>query len=248
MSQHVLRATGISKTFERMVMPGVMLQDRLLRWYRHRERIRIPALAELSFALKRGEWVGLYGSNGSGKTTLLRLLSGLMPSDTGTIERHGSFACFFDLSVGFHPERAARENLYFYGLLHGMSAEHIKRLIPQILAFAGLSDVGELPFKCFSSGMQLRLAFAAVSYIESETFLLDEVAAVGDVAFQDQCLDRLADLKKAGKSAVLVSHAHGHLERVCDRILYVDHGRLVSKEGLQPADVLQEHPELAVVV
>ncbi len=222
----ILTCTSISKSFDRTIVPTVMLQDKILRWRRHRERWHIQALQDISISLARGEWIGLYGPNGSGKTTLLRILGGLMMPDSGTVETYGRVCSLFALGTGFHPERSAQENIYFHGLLHGVPSRAVREATDDMIRFAEVESHRDLPIKCYSTGMRARLAFAAASQIDADLYLLDEVLAVGDHAFQQKCWRHFEAMKHMGKSVVLVSHEEPHLKRFCDRIFYLEKGRI----------------------
>lgn len=235
-SDIVIEATGVSKSYERAIISSVHLQDRLLKWRLQRRKFTVHALREISVSVRKGEWVGIYGHNGSGKTTLLRILAGLLQSDTGTVERRGSLSCFFELGIGFHPERRAEENIYIHGLLQGYSRKEIRIMTQEIIAFAGIGEFLDLPIKCYSTGMRMRLAYAAAAQLDRDIYLLDEVMAVGDAQFQSQCHEHLHALKRAGKTAVLVSHMESELQSLCDRILYIDHGVIVSEQVVQAAE------------
>lgn len=233
MDNRILSCAGIHKHFEYPVVPTHLFQDRILRAHRHRERWRIHALNNVSLRVARGEWVGVYGPNGSGKTTLLRILGGLMEPDSGAVECCGRLSCFFTLGVGFHPERLAGENIYFHGLLHGMSPQEINEMNERIIDFAGVRSHVHLPLKCYSMGMQMRLAFAAMAHTDADVYLLDEVLAVGDAAFQKKCKAEMRSMKAVGKSAVLVLHGEEDLQEFCDRIVYVDGGCIVGERVLR---------------
>jgi ABC-type polysaccharide/polyol phosphate transport system ATPase subunit len=220
-SDILLSCTGIHKTFRQRVMPSAMLQDHLLHWNTHRETWSRTVLHDVSLSLARGEWIGLYGPNGAGKTTLLRILAGLMPPDAGTVERRGSMSCFFDLSAGFHPERTASENIYLHGLLHGRSPADIRATVEDVIEFAGTTSHRDLPMKCYSTGMNMRVAFASASMLDADMYLFDEVLAVGDKEFQHTCKEHLASLRSAGKSAIIVLHSLKNLQRMCDRVLMI---------------------------
>ena len=226
MTKPMLSCIGVSKTFNRMIVPTVMLQDRVLRWRKHRERWSIQALKDISFDVAPGEWIGLYGPNGSGKTTLMRILGGLMLPDSGTVQVEGRVCSLSAFGTGFHMERTAEENIYFHGLLHGIPRNKVRESTDHIIEFAGVESHRDLPLKCYSTGMRARLAFAAASQIDSEIYLLDEVLAVGDFAFQQKCWGYFDEMRKAGKTVVLVSHEEGHLKRFCDRVYYLEQGAM----------------------
>ncbi len=230
---HVISCTGIRKRYRYSTIPSVMLQERLLRWRRHRKMWEHTAVDGVSLTVNRGEWVGIYGPNGSGKTTLMKILAGLLEADEGTVERKGTSACFFELGVGFHPERTAAENIYMHGLLHGLPPAVIRSRIDEIIAYAGVQSHRDLPLKCFSLGMQMRLGFAAASHIDADMYLFDEILAVGDEEFRKQCWQKLDAMRESGASAIIVSHEHGHLERLCHRILYVEKGRIVREHRVR---------------
>ncbi len=229
MSDILLSATGISKSFQAQIIPSVMLQDRVIRWRAHKQQWSRDVLRDISFELRRGEWVGLYGRNGAGKTTLLRILAGLVPPDYGSVKTHGTVSSFFDITAGFHPERSAPENIYLHGLLHGRSPADIRSTVDQIIEFAGVESHRDLPMKCYSAGMNLRVGFAASALMDSDIYLFDEILAVGDAAFQKKCRAHLLHLKEAGKTVLMVNHSLSDLERFCDRILYLEDGYIRTR-------------------
>lgn len=225
--ESMLLCSGIHKTFQQDVLPVRSLQEYVLSGWR-RERRAFQALSDVSFSVDRGEWVGIFGPNGSGKTTLLTILAGLLPPDAGQVVCSGSVSCFFSLGVGFHPERTAAENIYIHGLLHGIPPTTIRAQLDRIIAFAGLTDYRDIPIKCFSNGMTMRLAFAASATVEADIYLFDEILAVGDSAFQQLCRDHFAAMKRQGKTVVLVHHSLSELNKFCDRIVHLSHGRILS--------------------
>lgn len=220
----IIECSGISKAYHQHTIPMLRLQDELLFWRRRRKPVRIDALKPVSIKIYPGEWVGLYGPNGSGKTTFLKMLAGILTSDTGSITIGGSLSSFFELGIGFHPERQAEENIRLNGLLSGMNARDIDALTRRVLEFADIGDHVELPMKCYSTGMRLRLGFAASAQTEADIYLFDEILAVGDEDFQKKCTSHMADLKKKKKTVILVSHSYESLTQMCERILFFDKG------------------------
>lgn len=236
-----LSCDGVTKTFRRAQVPLSMLQEKLLR--RKQTAVHIRALQNISFELRQGEWLGLYGHNGCGKTTLLKILAGLFPPDCGRVTCHGTLSCFFELGVGFHPELRAEENIRFHGLLQGLSDREIKNLSGHIMEFADVDSHRSLPLKCYSTGMRMRLGFAASVYTDADIYLMDEILAVGDAAFREKCWRALYKRKEEGKTVVLVNHQLEDLEKVCDRIIILKHGRIEAERVL---DVLsaRRYPNL----
>lgn len=225
-----IECVGVTKTFMQRTIPIQRLQDRLLGWGRREELITIRALKPVDLSVQTGEWVAVCGPNGSGKTTLMRIVSGLMRPDSGTVRVAGTMSTFFDLGVGFHPERSAYENVRLYGLLRGLSPAKIAALMERIIAFADVGAFADLPLKCYSTGMRLRIAFAAAAHIEADVYLFDEILAVGDESFRSKCLAYVHGLRQAGKSAILVGNSAGGLSELADRIVFLDNGRITHEK------------------
>lgn len=233
MENPILSCNGIHKRFEYPIVPTHLFQDRVLRSHGHKEKWHIHALKNISFAVAKGEWVGIHGPNGSGKTTLLKILGGLLNPDAGTVDRRGDISCFFTLGVGFHLERLASENIYFHGLLHGMTPSHILDCTDTIIDFAGVRSHAHLPLKCYSTGFQMRLAFAAMAHTDADVYLLDEVLAVGDARFQKKCKAYMHTMRQHGKSALLVLHDETILREFCHRIVRIDEGEIIGIEYVE---------------
>ena len=241
--QPIIQCAGISKVYHQHTIPTVRLQDELLFWKKRSKAMRIDAVRSASVKIFPGEWVGLYGPNGSGKTTFLKMLAGILRSDTGSIIVDGTMSAFFELGIGFHPERQARENIRLNGLLSGMAADEIEELTKRVLAFADIGEHADLPMKCYSTGMRLRLGFAASAQMDADIYLFDEILAVGDADFQQKCIEYLADLKAKKKTVILVSHDYGSLEKLCGRILFFDKG-LISAQRRKIRTSVYPHSEL----
>lgn len=227
----ILSCTGVSKTFT-YATHGSLFQDALLGRNARQPQWSVKAVNNVSLEVRKGEWVGLYGPNGSGKTTLLRMIANMLPPDSGAIRVQGTLSSFLGLGTGFEPELTAAKNIYLHGLLHGMHPRQIAEVTPGIIKFAGVESHAVLPIKCYSSGMQLRLAFAAAAQIEADVYLFDEVLAVGDAEFSRKCVDHMEALRAAGKTVVLVSHDVQSLRSLCDRIVYLHAGSMAGEERM----------------
>src|SRR5438132_13144083 len=174
------------------------------------------ALHEVSFSIAYGRMVGVIGPNGAGKSTLLRLIGGVGRPDKGTIRVHGQIGALLDLGTGFHPELTGRENVFVSGVIAGLTRREVAQRFDSIVAFAELQQSIDSPLRTYSSGMQMRLAFAVAIHTEPEILLIDEVLAVGDLAFQRKCLQRIAQFKAEGCTILLVSHDATLIQQLCD--------------------------------
>jgi homopolymeric O-antigen transport system ATP-binding protein len=197
------------------------------------------ALQDVDLDVQRGEFLGIVGHNGSGKSTLLRIIAGLSSPTEGTVETHGRISALLDLGSGFHPNITGRENALVNGVLLGLSRTEAERRLPEIIAFSGLGDFADQPMRVYSQGMYLRLGFAVAVHVDPEILLVDEVLAVGDAEFQEKCFDHIDRLRQRGTTVVTVSHDIFSLQKFCDRIVLLDHGRLVA-DG-DPEIVISEY-------
>jgi lipopolysaccharide transport system ATP-binding protein len=182
------------------------------------------ALKQISLSLEYGESLGVIGPNGSGKSTLLKLIARTMKPDKGTIETAGAIAPVLELGIGFHGDLTVRENAIIYGVIMGLRRAEMKKRTEAILDFAELTRFQDAKLKTLSSGMQVRLAFSIAIQTEADIFLVDEALAVGDMEFQEKCLEKFRELKKEKKSIVLVSHSMDLVKRFCEKTLYLLNG------------------------
>jgi len=190
----------------------------------HYETLQV--LDNISFEVKKGESFGIVGRNGSGKTTLLRILSSIYQADSGSVESNGIVVPVLALGLGFHPELTAITNIFQSSILLGISKKQIAENLDEVIKFAELEKFADTKLKNFSSGMQMRLAFATAVQVDPSILLLDEVTAVGDLNFQKKCSDVLMDFKKRGKSIILVSHSPNEIENLCDRAMFLKDGHI----------------------
>ena len=184
------------------------------------------ALKNVSFEIKQGESVAFIGRNGAGKSTILKLLAGVTKPSAGKVEVNGKVAALIEVGAGFHPELTGRENIYLNGSILGLKKAEIEKCFDSIVSFAELEDFIDTPVKHYSSGMYVRLGFAVAAHTNPDIFLIDEVLAVGDEAFQKKCGDTLAAHKAAGKTMILVSHSMEDVADACDRCVYLSHGQI----------------------
>jgi len=186
------------------------------------------ALKDVSFEVKRGETMGVIGRNGSGKSTLLKILAGVLYADRGSITVNGRISSFLELGAGFQPELTAKENVFLYSSILGVSRREVRKKYDNILDFAELRKFESMKLKNFSSGMYLRLAFATAIHADPNILLIDEVFAVGDEAFQSKCVDKINQFREQGKTIVFVSHSMEAVKSLCHRSLLLHNGNIVS--------------------
>ncbi len=229
MSQ-AIAVENVSKWFRRYHSNRPMtLQEAVLRGLRRLGPAeQFYALHDISFTVPTGTMLGILGHNGAGKSTLLRLIGKVGRPDTGTITVHGHIGALLDLGAGFHPDLTGRENLFINGIISGLTRREVAQRFDSIVAFAELEQFIDSPLRTYSSGMQMRLAFAIAAHIEADVLLIDEVLAVGDAAFQQKCLKRIARFAEEGRTVVLVSHDASLVRKLCDRVLWLRRGELVA--------------------
>jgi ABC-type polysaccharide/polyol phosphate transport system ATPase subunit len=194
---------------------------------RHAGPPPVPALQDVSLHIEPGETVGMVGRNGAGKTSTLRVLAGIIPLQSGRAECGGRVVSLLELAAGFSRDFSGRENIYLQGALFGFDRRAIETRLDEIIAFSELGEFIEVPVKTYSQGMFLRLGFSIAAHLDADVLLIDEVLAVGDEGFQRKCLRRISEQIAAGATLVLVSHDLSAIERVCERVVVIDHGRVV---------------------
>lgn len=218
------------------------LKESLVRRFRDvRPREHFWALRDVSFEVGASEVVGVAGANGAGKSTLLRLIGGVGRPDTGRIDVEGRIGALLELGAGFHEDLSGSENVFLAGVIGGLTRAEVKERFDSIVEFAELAPFIDNPLRTYSSGMQLRLAFSVNIHTEPRVLLVDELLAVGDMAFQKKCLDRVQQIRADGCAIVLVSHDVQQLRDVCDRVLWLRQGRVVMQGD--PESVVKQYAE-----
>lgn len=219
--------TNVKKSYRLYHERNQYLKSALMR----RRRTRFDefwALKDVSFDVSKGEAFGIVGANGSGKSTLLKCLAGILTPDSGTIKLAGRAVALLELGAGFHPDLTGRENIYLNGAILGMSFREIEKKLDTIVEFAGIGRFIDSPVKNYSSGMTVRLGFSIAINVDPEILIIDEVLAVGDLLFQEKCIERILDLRAEGKTIILVSHGLTEVSQICDRALWLSGGEVVE--------------------
>ncbi len=197
------------------------------------------ALKDVNLEVKKGESWGLIGTNGSGKSTLLKLICGILKPYKGTVEVHGKIAPLIELGAGFDPQLTARENIYLNGALLGHKKAFMDRHFNEIIEFAELGDFIDVPIKNFSSGMAARLGFAVATIVKPDILIIDEVLAVGDIAFQEKCRKRMESLLQDGTTLLFVSHSSKQVKELCQNAIWLDKGCVVAQG--RAGDIIQKY-------
>lgn len=197
------------------------------------------ALKDVSLEVPHGSFYGLVGHNGSGKSSLLRILAGIYRPTRGQVTTDGRISALLELGAGFHPDLTGRENIYLNAAILGLSRKETDLLYDRIVEFSGLAEFIDTPVKHFSSGMYVRLGFSVAVHVEPQILLVDEVIAVGDEEFQRRCFDHLNRLRRRGVTIVLVTHALGFVQAMCDDATWLDHGEVRAQEAA--AEVVKDY-------
>jgi lipopolysaccharide transport system ATP-binding protein len=240
---------GSSKTYDRL---GDQLLDSLVAPFQRARNLILGrtssasnlqetfwALKDISFEVRKGEVLGIIGRNGAGKSTILKILSRITEPTEGFVDLYGRVGSLLEVGTGFHPELTGRENVYLNGAILGMNVKEIERKMSDIIDFAEIAQFMDTPVKHYSSGMYVRLAFSVAAHLEPDILLVDEVLAVGDIAFQQKCLNHMRNLTRSGMTIILVSHNMAAIQSSCGRALLIDKGELIA-DG-QPVDIINKY-------
>jgi ABC-2 type transport system ATP-binding protein len=220
-----VKVDKVSKTFRLHTERNQNLKSAILRGKISRYE-EFTAVNDVSFDIYQGETIGLIGSNGSGKSTLLKCLARIYSPDRGQITYTGKIAALLEVGSGFHHELSGRENVYLNGSILGMKKKEIDAKFDEIVDFSGIRPFIDQPIKTYSSGMYVRLGFSIAISIKPEILVVDEILAVGDEDFQRKCFNKFTELKQKGTTIILVSHSMGSVEKMCDRVVWLEKGDL----------------------
>src|ERR1039458_7261885 len=216
-----------------------LLRSHLLDRFKQRERDTFYALRDVSFRLNQGESLAVVGRNGAGKSTLLGLAAGLCKPSEGSVAVCGRVAALLELGSGFHPDLTGVENVRLNASLLGLSRSRTAEVLESVIEFSEIRDFIHDPVRTYSSGMLMRLAFSVAVHVDPDILIIDEVLGVGDQRFQVKCFDRIRQFKQAGKTLLFVSHGGEAVLQLCDRAMWLDHGKMVG-DG-PPAQVLEAY-------
>lgn len=220
-----IRLRGVSRSYDLRLEHNATLKETIMRRRRVRSR-KVQALREIDLEIEPGTALGVVGSNGAGKSTLLTVIAGILPPDEGTVETRGRVVSLLELGAGFHPDFTGRENVILNASIHGMRRAEIERRMDEIISFSELEGFIDAPVRTYSSGMYTRLGFAVASCLDPDILLLDEILAVGDAAFQQKCIARIAEFQRQKTTIVFVSHSGMAVKRICDRAIWLQGGRI----------------------
>jgi ABC-type polysaccharide/polyol phosphate transport system ATPase subunit len=240
---HSIEFQNVVQRFRRIHERPDTLREVFAKIVRRRQQFQIfEAVKQVSFAISKGETVGLVGRNGSGKSTILKIVAGVYSPSEGQVKVQGTIAPLIELGAGFHHELTGRENILLNGLLLGLTKRQVREREESIIEFAELGDFIDSPVKQYSSGMYMRLAFSVAIEVDPDILIIDEILGVGDAGFQAKCFERIEDFRRRGKTILLVSHSMDNVRKLCDRAMLVHAGRLV--EDGPPERVIARYEEL----
>jgi len=236
----VIDVDNVTKIFEIPHEKRDTLKSIFMNPFRKILKEQYKAVDDISFHIKKGEFVGIIGRNGSGKSTMLKMLAQIYDPTSGVIKMNGDAVPFLELGVGFNPELSGKENIFLNGTILGMSKKYLWSKYDEIVAFSEIGDFIDLQVKNYSSGMMIRLAFSVAIQAKAEIYLMDEVLSVGDGAFQKKSLAKMEELLKSGATIVFVSHAMNNITKYCNRVMVMEHGKKVFDGGVKEGVKLYE--------
>lgn len=237
-TQYMIEADNVSMRFNL----GIEKNFSLKQWFvdlfsgKKKEKKEFWALSNVSFKVKKGEVIGFIGSNGAGKSTLLKVVAGVMKPTKGKVEAYGNICPMIELGAGFDPQLTAKENIYLNGAIMGYSKEFIESKFDEIVEFSELQDFLEVPVQNFSSGMIARLAFSVATIVDPEILIVDEILSVGDIAFQAKSEQKMMSMIEGGTTVLFVSHSLEQVRKMCDLVVWLEHGTVKKIGGKEVCD------------
>ena len=229
---------NISMKFNLGIEKGFSIKQWFVDLGKHKKKNKNEfwALKDINFKVNRGEVIGFIGANGAGKSTLLKIVAGVMKPTKGTIKTYGNICPMIELGAGFDQQLTARENIYLNGAVMGYTKEFINQKFDEIVEFSELKDFLDVPVQNFSSGMVARLAFSVATIVEPEILIVDEILAVGDIAFQAKSEAKRLSMINGGTTVLFVSHSTEQIKKMCDRVIWLDHGKIKKIGGKEVCD------------
>ena len=229
---------NISMKFNLGIEKGFSIKQWFVDLGKHKKKNKNEfwALKDINFKVNRGEVIGFIGANGAGKSTLLKIVAGVMKPTKGTIKTYGNICPMIELGAGFDQQLTARENIYLNGAVMGYTKEFINQKFDEIVEFSELKDFLDVPVQNFSSGMVARLAFSVATIVEPEILIVDEILSVGDIAFQAKSEAKMLSMINGGTTVLFVSHSTEQIKKMCDRVIWLDHGKIKKIGGKEVCD------------
>ena len=241
----MINVEDVSMRFNLGIEKGFSLKQWFVDVGKHKkkEKKEFWALTDVNFKVKRGEVVGFIGSNGAGKSTLLKVVAGVMKPTKGHVDVYGNVCPMIELGAGFDPQLTARENIYLNGAVMGYSKELIDEKFEEIVEFSELRDFLDVPVQNFSSGMVARLAFSIATIVDPEILIVDEILSVGDMAFQAKSEKKMLSMITGGTTVLFVSHSIQQIKKMCDRVVWIEHGVVQKIGGKEVCDEYKKFME-----
>lgn len=234
--RNAIEVRNMSKDFKLIFDKPTTLKERLVFWNREKPKWH-HVLKNINLDIKKGDTVALVGTNGSGKSTLLKLMTKILYPTKGTLETSGKLTSLLELGAGFHPDFTGRENIYFNASIFGLTRADIEKRIDDIIEFSELGSFIDNPVRTYSSGMYMRLAFSVAINVNADILLIDEILAVGDANFQAKCFNKLREIKANGTTIIIVSHALGQIEEICDKSIWIKDGQIEQEGDPREVDI-----------